>query len=345
MINFRNAIVSGEADLKTVIQAIDKGSLQIALVVGIDGKLEGTVTDGDIRRALIRGVTLEQSVQLVMNKNPFTKTPGHSRLELLNLMNSRGLKHIPIVDESFRPVGLEMLQEPTELSGERENHVVIMAGGMGKRLGTLTTHTPKPMLNVKSRPILETIVMQLAEFGFRHIHLSVNYKREMIVNHFGDGSRFGVNVKYISEEFPMGTAGSLSLLPDRPKHPLLVMNADLVTTVNFGSLLEFHEQNGALASVCVREYENQVPFGVVNIDDDHTVLSVEEKPKFRFFVNAGIYVLEPVALDFIPKGQRFDMPELLDAIRSGKQKVKAFPIRENWVDVGLPEDFERANRE
>jgi NDP-sugar pyrophosphorylase family protein len=258
-------------------------------------------------------------------------------------MASQVLHHLPIVDDNGTIVGLECLS-PTSPQATRDNVVVLMAGGEGRRLLPLTSDTPKPLLEVGNRPILESILEGFVGFGFSRFYVSVNYMAEALTAHFGDGSKWNVDIQYLREEEPLGTGGALSLLPTRPATPIIVMNGDLLTNVNFEHLLRFHATRGAAATMCVRQHEVQVPFGVAEVVSDRLV-HFEEKPVSSYFVNAGVYVLEPATLDLIPQGEYFDMPWLFRRLLETNETVTAFPIREYWRDIGQHADLERANGE
>ena len=306
-----------------------------------DGRLLGTVTDGDVRRAILRGVALDDAVAQVMNHNPTTARQEDDRETLLRLMRQRKLHQIPLLDATWRVVGLQVLDhllQPTR----RENPVVLMAGGLGSRLSPLTDDTPKPLLHVGSKPILETILEAFVHHGFGTFFLSVNYLAEQVEAHFGDGSRWGVQIEYLRERERLGTAGALSLLPQRPTAPLFVMNGDLLTRLNFGTLLDFHTEHAAAATMCVREYEMQVPYGVIETRS-HRILDIREKPTERYLVNAGVYVLQPETLDLIPEDAFFDMPDLFKRLIERDRETAVFPIREYWMDIGQVADFKRAN--
>jgi len=255
-------------------------------------------------------------------------------------MNARHLHRIPVVDSAGVLVGLETLDELVQ-PVPRDNLVVLMAGGLGARLRPLTEDCPKPMLMIGNRPILETILLNFIESGFRRFCFCVNYKAEIVMNHFGDGARWGVEIRYVREREAMGTAGALSLLPEKPDKPLIVMNGDLLTKTNFASLMDFHASHHAAATMCIREYDYQVPYGVVKLED-HRLISVEEKPVQRFFVNAGIYVLGPEAVAEIPSRQ-FDMPSLFDKLVEKGREISVFPVREYWLDIGHLADLEKAH--
>jgi NDP-sugar pyrophosphorylase family protein len=258
-------------------------------------------------------------------------------------MRREAIRQVPAVDDTGRVVHLFRLEEliKPEL---QSNAVVIMAGGEGRRLGPLTRELPKPMLQVGGKPILEIILEQCIEAGFRDFYLTVNYLKNHIQNHFEDGSRWRVNIQYIEEDKPLGTAGPLSLLPSVPDHPLLVLNGDVLTRVDYGRLLHFHSEQEAAATLCVREHTTQIPYGVVRIDDV-VVEAMEEKPVLSHYVNAGIYLLEPWLLDLVPSDQFFDMPQLLEKALAHQYRVGAFPIHEYWLDIGLPETLDRAHQE
>jgi dTDP-glucose pyrophosphorylase len=336
---WRDTLIAGSASIRDTIQRIDGNSMQIALVVDEAGRLLGTITDGDVRRGLLKGATLDDRASEIMNRSPTCAQSGENRDALLARMKAKSLHQLPVLDGDRRVVGLEVLDEL--LTAQRDNWVVLMAGGRGVRLRPLTDDTPKPLLRVGAKPILETILEGFIEQGFRKFFLAVNYRADMVRAHFGDGSRWGIEIRYLNEEQPLGTAGALSLLPARPEAPLVVMNADLLTRVGFGHMLDFHRAHGAPATMGVREYGLQVPYGVVTISG-HSIISIEEKPTQSFFVNAGIYVLSPEALEFVPAGRHYDMPDLFsDLIGRGRQPA-VFPIREYWIDIGRMDDFERA---
>ncbi len=343
MKDWKNTLVSPETSIRKTIQILDSGALKIALVVDAERRLLGTVTDGDIRRGILRGVALEEPVQRIMNSAPTTVSAEEDKSEILALMRQKQLYQIPIVTNQGTLVGLEILDDIIQVP-KRDNIVVLMAGGMGVRLRPLTNDIPKPLLKVGGKPILETILENFIEYGFRRFYISVNYKAELIVDHFGDGSRWGVEIKYLYEEQKLGTAGALGLLPEKTDLPVVVMNGDVLTKINFKHLLDFHKEHNAKATMCVREYDFQVPFGVVKLDN-HRLVSIEEKPLHRFFVNAGIYVLEPQSMEFIPRNVFFDMPTLFSTLNNHQQETSVFPIREYWIDIGRLDDFERANQE
>jgi len=340
---WKQALIPPRATVGEAIRAIDLSGVQIALVVDESGKLLGTVTDGDVRRGLLRGVGTADAVSAIMNARP-TSVPDDERPgRVLDLMKRTTHRCIPKIDRAGRVTGVHHLGDFLHPE-DRPNLVVLMAGGLGTRLNPITNEVPKPLIHVGSKPILETILDNFRDYGFRQFYFSVNYKAEMVKAHFGDGSRWGVSIRYLEEDRRLGTAGSLSLLPEIPKHPLVVMNGDLLTKVNFQQMLDFHMEHRAAATMCVREYDLQVPFGVVKLEGDR-IVAVDEKPLQRFFVNAGIYVLEPEALELVPRATQFDMTTLFQLLAQGGRATGAFPIREYWLDVGRLDDLERARLE
>lgn len=340
---WKEILVPPETSIRDAILVLDKSSKQIVLVVDGNHRLLGTVTDGDIRRSILKGMSLDDSIQGIMNPDPTVAVMDEGREIILAAMQSNGLHHIPLVDENRRVIGLETLDELIQPRA-RENWVVLMAGGLGSRLRPLTDECPKPMLKVGNKPLLETILENFIAYGFHKFYISVNYMADVVKSYFGDGSRWGVDICYLHEDQRLGTAGALSMLPKKPAESLLVMNGDLLTKVNFKQLLDFHSGHQAQATMCVREYDFQVPYGVVKIDG-HRIISIDEKPIQRFFVNAGIYVLEPDVLNLISSNAYFDMPTLFEQLIGSKKETAVFPIREYWLDVGQLADYDRANGE
>ncbi len=331
-----------ESTIKDALAVIDKGVMQIALVVKND-KLVGTITDGDIRRGFLAGKSLEDPIDDLINTSPVKGLINKSREDIMQLALARGVKQIPIVDEVNTLFGIEFIDDYLKVS-EKPNLVVLMAGGLGSRLRPLTENIPKPMLTVGSKPILETIIESFSRHGYRNFLLSVNYRAEQIRDYFTDGQALGVSIDYLTENKRLGTAGALSLMPQKPQVPFVVMNGDLLTGLNFEHLLNYHVHAKADATMCVRDYEFQVPFGVVQTDGAR-ITTIEEKPTHQFYVNAGIYILQPDVIDFVPKNEFYDMPQLfLDLIKAGR-KTCSFPVKEYWLDIGRPREFEQAQDE
>lgn len=342
--SWKSALISKTVKIREAIKTIDAAALQIALVVDANGKLLGTVTDGDVRRAILKDISLDEAVEKIMMKTPVTASLDQSRESILTMMEHRQIRQVPIVDAQGRITGIEVLDDLLQRQ-TKENWVVLMAGGLGSRLSPLTDDCPKPLLKVGKKPILETILENFIEYNFHHFFISVNYKDQMLKEYFGDGSRWGIKIQYLHESEKLGTAGALGLLEETPKKPLIVMNGDLLTKVNFRQLLDFHAEHKAAATMCVREYDFQVPYGVVRLDNKNEVTAIDEKPVQRFFVNAGIYVLEPKVLSHVSKNKALDMPVLFERLIAEKSTVTAFPVREYWMDIGRLDDFQRANGE
>lgn len=341
MNRWKDVLISPDTTIMKAIEIIDVGSLQIALVVDDAHKLLGTVSDGDVRRAILKGIAFDRPVSDIMFTEPTVASSKESRDEIMTTMRVKQLRQIPLVDKGGCVVGLDLWDDLINLQ-TRDNIVVLMAGGLGTRLGELTKDCPKPLLRVGNKPVLETVLENCMEYAFKRFYISVNYKADMVKEYFGDGSRWGVEIKYLEEKKRLGTAGALGLLPEIVTLPLLVMNADVLTKINFKHLMDFHEEHKSVATMCVRDYEFQVPFGVVQLEK-HRLKNILEKPVHQFFVNAGIYVLNPEAISMVPNGEYFDMPALFDKLLQNNLETAAFPIHEYWVDIGHKDDLERAN--
>lgn len=344
MIPWERILVERTKTVFEAIKAIDTFPYHIGLVVDADRKLVGTVTDGDVRRAIINGATMQSPIESIMNTNPITVQPDTPDSVIDEYARIKRIRQFPVLDEEGRVIDINMTGSQWTNSSYISNWVVLMAGGLGSRLRPLTEDVPKPLLNVGNKPLMETILENFVDVGFSKFFISVNYKAEMIKDHFGDGKSKSIDIQYMEESSRMGTAGSLCLLPERPELPFIVMNCDLLTKVNFRQLLEFHEQQDSKATMCVREYDFQVPYGVIEIED-HCISRIDEKPVHRFFVNAGIYVLDPDIIDFVPRGKAFDMTTLFEKIILDGHNTAAFPIREYWLDVGQRDDLIQANGE
>ena len=341
MKNWERTLIGPETSLREALECIDRSGCQLALVVDAERRLLGTLSDGDARRALLKGMALSDRVAGAMHRDP-TRAPSHEdRASILALMRKLGIHQIPVVDERGAVVGLETVDDFL-LPQPREEWVVIMAGGLGTRLRDLTRDTPKPMLKVGSRPLLETIVRGYAEQGFHRFYFAVNYKADQIESHFGDGSALGIEIRYLRETKRMGTAGALSLMPEVPERPFFVTNADILTKEDYGYMVDFHIESGADATMGVREYEMQVPFGVVR-GSNCRIEAIEEKPIHRFTVSAGMYVLSPCALELVPRDQFFDMPTLFEDMLRAGLNVRSHRTTGYWLDIGRMRDYEQAN--
>lgn len=338
---WQKILVLPTVPIMEALRIIDENATGLVVVVDEERHLLGTVSDGDVRRGILRGFALNESVAKIMNLKPYFARRHDSRATILNLMREKQIRQIPILNENGQVLFVELLNDFIQTT-KKDNWVVLMAGGLGTRLQPLTEDCPKPLLRVGDKPILETILESFRECGFQKFYLSVNYKAEMIEDYFGTGGKWGVQICYLKEDRKLGTAGALSLLPERPEEPFFVMNGDLLTKVNFEQLLDFHLHHQATATMCVRDYEYQVPYGVVELEQ-HRLKRIVEKPIQQYFVSAGIYVLNPETLNEIPKNQYFDMPTLFEKIMEQKRETIVFPIREYWLDIGRMADFEKAN--
>jgi dTDP-glucose pyrophosphorylase len=327
----------------TALGVIDSGAVKIALVVDSDNRLLGTLNDGDIRRALLRKINIKETIEGVYFREPITAKKGSSKEYLLRLCSINKIGQIPIIDTDRKVIDLFVADDEL-LKRQHENHVVLMVGGLGTRLRPMTETTPKPMLNVGGKPILQTIVKGFVDSGFTNITMCLGYKSNVIQDYFKDGGEFGVSITYIVEDKRMGTAGALTLLENKPNKPFFVMNGDLLTNVNYSKMLDFHGSSNSKATMCVREYDIGVPYGVVNTDDER-IISIEEKPIHSFFVNAGIYLLDPKCIDLIPNNEFYDMPSLFEKMISNNDKIVSFPLNEYWLDIGRLEDYTKANKE
>ena len=344
-VDYRTLLLPPSATVKCAIEVMSgPDGAGMILVTGPGAVLRGVVVDSDIRKGILRGLGLDAPLSKVMNPKPVTLAFDLPREEIAAFFRRDPRASIPLVDAKGRVKGLAQLTQYLSGGGELRNRVVVLVGGLGRRLMPLTADTPKPLLMVGDKPILETIVEQCAAAGLRRFTFALSHRADQIRRHFGDGSRFGVEISYVHESRPLGTAGALSLLP-REAAPLVVMNGDLLTKVDFGALLRFHQDEKCLATLCVREYEFQVPFGVVSMEG-HRLEGIVEKPTQRFFVNAGIYVLNPAALKSLKRGARCDMTDLLERVRRRRHgAVGCFPIREYWIDIGRVEEYRRAQSE
>lgn len=340
MNDWKKICIKNNFSIFQAMKNINETGARFAVVVSDEWKLLGTISDGDIRKALLSGLSLNDSVVKVMNINPVIASISASNVELRDTMERNNYTHIPVIefDKIVKIVSLKEVQHSVPL---RENAVVLMVGGLGSRLGELTSNCPKPMLKLGDKPILEIIIENLKDYGFHNFFLSVNYKSEMIESYFGDGSSLDINVSYIREEERMGTAGSLSLFKPINDLPIIVMNGDVLAKINFSSMIDFQINNGLDACMCTIRHDYQIPFGVVHFEGD-LVRKIEEKPIHTTLVNAGIYSLDPKLLSLIPKNTFFDMPVLLEKIIAENYRLGTFQVQDYWLDIGRRDDFHRA---
>jgi dTDP-glucose pyrophosphorylase len=341
--NWRQSLLPLGATLEQAVQNLNETEFQIVLVVEKKDILVGTLTDGDLRRGLLRGLVMESDVNEIVYRDPLVLPPNVSSEMALELMKVNEISAIPIVNKARQVVGLHLLKEILTPS-KRTNQMVVMAGGQGSRLQPDTRTCPKPMLRVHGKPILEHIIERGKNEGFRRFVLAIKYLGHMIEDYFGDGSQWGVEIDYLREESPLGTAGALGLLSQRPDSPIIVTNGDVLTDICYGEVLDFHCSHKALATMAVRLYEWQHPFGVVRIKGVD-IVGFEEKPTTHTYINAGVYVLEPRALDTLKKGDHFDMPMLFDHLREKNERTIVYPVHEPWLDVGRADDLKQAREE
>lgn len=336
-------VINVSATIKDAALKLEKAEAKIVFVVDDHRRLIGSITDGDFRRGMLRSLPLSVSVEKIMNKNPISLKEGASKGQVLRALGSHRICHIGVTDINRRLVGFKSSQSFSDL-GSLQNAVLVMAGGEGQRLRPLTETCPKPMLKVGGRPLLETTLLNCVKQGLTRFYFSVNYRGKQIRDYFGDGSHWGVSIAYVEEEKKLGTAGVLSRLSLPNALPLLVINGDILTNADFPSILRFHGENDSKATMAVREYEMQVPYGVVETDTLN-ITDLREKPVQRFFVNAGIYVLDADVINMVPGDRFYDMPNLFEAVRDQELATLAYPLHEYWRDIGHLDDFNRANYE
>lgn len=337
---WERTLISADATFRDALKAIDASGAGIALIVDVDRRLTAALTDGDLRRALIKGAGLDEPASVAANTRPVTADANQDRAAILTTLRAHGVRQLPLIDAGGRVVGLITAADFLDIP-VRDNPVVIMAGGKGERLAELTRDTPKPMLKVGPRPILDTIVSNLAGQGFRNFWLAVNYRAEQIEAHFGDGSALGLDIRYLRETRPLGTAGALSLLPPQDL-PVVVTNGDVLAKADYSHVLDSHLQSDAQATVVVRDYRMQVPFGVVQALDGQLV-RIDEKPTQTYMINAGAYVLAPEALNLVPKDSVCDMPALLADLVADGRRVRLQRAEGYWMDIGRLPDYAQAN--
>ena len=340
---WQRAMLPVDATIGQAIANLDQVAVKIVLVVNASGLLEGTISDGDIRRGLLKGLDLASPITNVIHSNALVVSPGMERETVMQLMVANKIQQIPVVDEQRHVVGLHLWDQITTPQA-RPNMMVIMAGGKGTRLRPHTEHCPKPMLPVGDKPMLEHIINRAMSQGFNHFMLAIHYLGHMVEDYFGDGSKINARIDYIREEAPLGTAGALGLLTRQPDAPFVVTNGDVLTDINYADLLDFHIRQQAAATMAVRTHEWQHPFGVVQTKG-LDIVGFEEKPINRTHINAGVYVLAPVALNELSANEHCDMPTLFERLQVNGERTVAYPMHEPWLDVGRVEDFQRAQDE
>nr|WP_317200234.1 nucleotidyltransferase family protein [uncultured Psychrobacter sp.] len=344
MNNWKNVILTPKATIRDAMRIIDEAALRIGLVSNDQGKLIGTVTDGDIRRGLLASCHMTDPITTVMNKNPITVRSIHTRQQRIDIMDKHDLLSLPVLDDNDNLIGLETLHQVLQLK-KLDNPVFIMAGGFGTRLRPLTDHCPKPMLHVGEKPMLEHLIDQFIKLGFHDFYISTHYMPEVIHNHFDDGSKWNVSITYIHEESPLGTGGALGLLPKGlPNLPLIMMNGDVLTKIDFKHLLDHHESHEFDATMCVRQLEHKISFGVVESEND-LITAMVEKPTYRYHINTGIYVLSPECVASVGANQKIDLPTLLAKRMQQNEKVGIYTSYDYWLDIGQIADYQKAQQD
>lgn len=333
---WKQTVLTTKASIQDVLKNLNKTGARITMVENSKKEFQGTVSDGDIRRGLINGLQLNSSIKKIVNKNSLTVIPKTKSEKVLNLMSKYKIQQIPVIDKK-KIIGLYLWDE---IISQREisNTMVIMAGGKGKRLGEYTKNCPKPLLLIDGKPMLELIIERAKLQGFKNFLISINYLGHMIKNYFSHGEKWDVKIDYINEKQPLGTGGALKLISPKPKMPFVVSNCDILTEFNYGRLLDFHNENKAMATMSVRNYELGNPYGVVKTSGIN-IVGFEEKPIMKNYINAGVYILEPSAIHVIKKNEKLDMPDIFERLKKKKLKTIVFPIHEPWADIGLPKDY------
>ncbi len=337
------ALINTNATIKDAIQILNRVGLRIVIAVDEAGKFLGTVSDGDIRRGMLKGFSLDSSIQNILRSDAIIVPDGLSRDVIIRLMLINKIHQIPIVNDDNRIVGLHLWDE-INLTPQRPNIFLIMAGGKGTRLMPHTKECPKPLVKVGGKPMIDHIIERAKSFGYSNFVVSVQHLGEMIQEHLGDGRRFNINLSYLKESTPLGTAGALSLLAKKPDVPIVISNGDVMSDIDYGEILDFHIRNGAFATMAVKLYQWQNPFGVVQMQGID-ISGFEEKPIINSHVNAGVYVLSPKSIDYLESGVECSMPALFEKLRLDSKKIIAYPMHEPWLDVGRPGDLEKANTE
>ncbi len=340
MANLRDLIIRKSASIREAIKSIDKGASEIALVIDEKGKLVATITDGDIRRGLLKGFSLDDSVEKVMHKNFIYVKPETGRAEVLDLMKALSIKQIPILDEEGKIIGLHLLKEILG-SYKKPNWALIMAGGKGERLKPLTEKIPKPMIKIAGRPILERLILHLVSYGIKNIFISINYLKEKIKEYFKDGGFLGCKINYLEEKRPLGTAGSISLFPKKPKDPFFVLNGDLVLQFDLEKMLNFHYKGNFFGTIGVYDNIFNIPYGVVE-EKENLLQEIKEKPSITMTINAGVYIFNPEVLNELKKEEEISMVELFQKLLKKKKRLGVYHIEGDWNDIGMPEDLGKA---
>ncbi len=336
-------LINREASIIEAMRLIDKNAKGILIVVDQDKKILGTITDGDIRRAILKEIPVTSGIESLYNQNSIFVYENTTTNDIKKMFIDKKIKFVPVVDKDHHILGYYEIDDFINYSIiEKDNPIIIMAGGLGTRLKPLTDNIPKPMLKVGNKPILQTIIEQFRDYGFKNIFISVNYKSELIKNYFRDGKDFDVSITYIEERKRLGTAGAIKLAEKYINKNAIVINGDILTNINFHNLLKYHEENNFFMTIGSREYEMQVPYGVLNVNDAK-VLSLEEKPVYSYVVSGGVYIINPDATQYIPQNEFYDITDLINQLVANNKNIGSFPIKDYWMDIGKIEDYYKAN--
>ncbi len=342
-IDIKSICFSEFKSVRDAMKVLNSSGLQILLAVNNQNKLVGTLTDGDIRRGLLKGLSLEEPINSFMNRNFRFKFENQTQQEITKYMLEKKIMRMPVLNSSKEVVDLILIEE-IEKEQYKSQPVLIMAGGQGKRLRPFTENCPKPMLKIKNKPILEIVLENCISHGFHEFYISVNYLKEEIINYFDDGKKWNIKIHYLIEDKPLGTAGALYLLQKKINQPMLVINGDVLTKLNLKKFLDFHFEQQADASIAVREQKLQLQYGVVK-NDGFNFIGIEEKPILKNFINTGIYIINPSIIDEIIENEYLDMPNLLMNSKINGNKICIYPLHEYWIDIGIPETLNKANKE
>ena len=338
-----NCKIPVKSSLKDAVQALEKGTLKIALVIDENNFLKGTICDGDIRRALLKGLDLSSSSHLAMISNYLSVNSETFDERIVEMMRENGVSHIPVISNDKKFIGMHIHENILYKKEKRilPNSVLLMAGGRGKRLMPLTENCPKPLIKVNGKPILEIILEQCINAGIVNFYISVHYLSDKIIDYFGNGEKWNVEINYLYEKTPLGTAGALTLLPENLKNSILVMNGDVLTKLNLNEILSFHDIQKSIATICVKEHNIQIPYGVVDVED-YNLEGFVEKPTYKYLINTGLYIINPEIIEFCEKDKYLDMPELLTLAKQRNKKISVCPVHEYWIDVGNQSSLEKA---
>jgi len=335
----KNLILSQKASFKEAIKVLDKNGNGFLAIVDESNKLIGILTDGDIRRAILDNKT---ELSHIINKTPETMPESSSRFSVINQLKKSHKKHMPIIDNNG------ILKDVIVLSDSefnlKPNWVVIMAGGLGTRLGELTKNIPKPMLEVGGKPMLLHIMELFVSHGFTKFFISVNFKAEIIKSYFKDGRDFGLKIVYLEETKRLGTGGALGLIQQDIEHPLFVTNGDIITSIDYDDMLNYHKRNNSNATMAIRKSTYQIPYGVIEIDANNNICSLTEKPEHSYYVNTGTYIVNPETLSLVPKNEFYDLPRIFEQLQKNNKVTKSYEITQYWIDMGKPEDYDEIKR-